>query len=137
MSLYIDKDGRRINVQAMLTVDDTVYAGNILEFPEACTELGLRLIDEPTKPADYSEQLYEIIELDVAPYVLYSRKVDETVAAQAQRNINLNALAYLASTDWYVSRFTETGVEIPDEVRIKRQAARDSIVQLPQTFLGG
>lgn len=34
------------------------------------------------------------------------------------------ARAYLIETDWYVVRFAETGVAIPEEVLAKRAAAR-------------
>ena len=34
------------------------------------------------------------------------------------------ALVYLNNTDWYVTRFTETGKEIPEEVKTKRAEAR-------------
>lgn len=44
-----------------------------------------------------------------------------------QEEINEEARAYLASTDWYVVRFTETGVEVPEEITIKRQEAREAI----------
>ena len=30
----------------------------------------------------------------------------------------------MANTDWYVSRYTETGTEIPEEVLTKRAQAR-------------
>ena len=36
-------------------------------------------------------------------------------------------LASLASTDWYIARFAETGKEIPAEIATERQAARDRI----------
>lgn len=35
------------------------------------------------------------------------------------------ATKYLSDTDWYVVRYTETGKEIPEDVRIKRQECRD------------
>lgn len=47
---------------------------------------------------------------------------------QVQQVINDNARAYLASTDWYVVRFAETGVAIPQDILDARQAARNSIV---------
>ena len=31
---------------------------------------------------------------------------------------------YLNSTDWYATRYAETGVEIPDDIKTARQAAR-------------
>lgn len=34
---------------------------------------------------------------------------------------------YLDETDWYVARYSETGVEIPEEVKQKRQEAREKI----------
>lgn len=34
------------------------------------------------------------------------------------------ALAYLASTDWYIIRFADSGVEVPQEVKDKRAEAR-------------
>jgi len=46
---------------------------------------------------------------------------------QLQEQANAEARAYLASTDWYVVRQTETGKKTPVEVTKKRQEARDSI----------
>ena len=34
---------------------------------------------------------------------------------------------YLYSTDWYVTRFAETGKAIPEEIAIKRKEAREKI----------
>ena len=48
----------------------------------------------------------------------------------AQEEINSTARAYLASTDWYITRQQETGVEIPVEVSEKRAEARSSIKDL-------
>lgn len=36
----------------------------------------------------------------------------------------------LSATDWYAVRFAETGVEIPDEIKVERQAAREEISRL-------
>ena len=45
-----------------------------------------------------------------------------------QEQINNEARVYLASTDWYVVRFAETGVAIPQDIFDARQAARNSVV---------
>ena len=37
---------------------------------------------------------------------------------------------YLDDTDWYAVRFAETGIEIPEEVKQKRQEAREEISNL-------
>lgn len=48
-------------------------------------------------------------------------------AEQVQSQKNAEARAYLLSTDWYVVRFAETGVAIPDEVIAARKSARESV----------
>lgn len=52
---------------------------------------------------------------------------DDELVQQEQNKINAEALSYLVLTDWYVTRFAETGVAIPDDVKSKRQEARDAI----------
>lgn len=48
-------------------------------------------------------------------------------AAADQAKANAEARAYLASTDWYVTRQAETGVAIPAEILTARQSARAAI----------
>ena len=43
-------------------------------------------------------------------------------------DVAMQAKAYLASTDWYVTRFAETGKPIPEDVTIKRAEARKQVV---------
>jgi hypothetical protein len=40
---------------------------------------------------------------------------------------------FLEQTDWYVIRYAETGKAIPDDIRAKRQDARDGISRLMST----
>lgn len=52
-------------------------------------------------------------------------EIDEEAIAKQELQAKINeAKEYLARTDWYVTRFTETGKEIPEEVKIKREEAR-------------
>lgn len=44
-----------------------------------------------------------------------------------QQQINAQSLALLAQTDWYVIRFTETGVPVPEEITKARADARAAI----------
>lgn len=46
-----------------------------------------------------------------------------------QEKTNAKARRYLATTDWYVIRKMETGVEIPEDISAARVAARLSIVE--------
>ena len=49
---------------------------------------------------------------------------DEELIAIEIANKKQEALKYLTSTDWYVTRKAETGVEIPEEVSRLRAEAR-------------
>ena len=53
---------------------------------------------------------------------------DAEIAANAQSLVNSESLEYLKSTDWYITRFLETGVVIPTDVTTAREAAREAIV---------
>lgn len=46
---------------------------------------------------------------------------------EMQSRINAEAREYLDSTDWCIVRFVETGVEIPNNILVTRQSARESI----------
>lgn len=61
---------------------------------------------------------------DVNGNLVRSEPVDTDVI---QIEDNLSNLAYLSKTDWYVTRKSETGKAIPEDVLVKRQAARDAI----------
>jgi len=51
--------------------------------------------------------------------------VDEAANTAATQLITKkNSLAYLASTDWYITRHSETGTAIPDDVLALRPQAR-------------
>lgn len=48
--------------------------------------------------------------------------------ALLQRAVNFEADEFLRSTDWYVTRQSETGKAMPDEVKTARDEARARIV---------
>ena len=48
----------------------------------------------------------------------------EQIAESERAVLRRSAKAYLKETDWYVSRYAETGTEIPEEVLTKRAQAR-------------
>lgn len=57
-------------------------------------------------------------------------KVKPKTKEVLQVETNTQAKAYLASTDWYVTRFAETGEAIPVDVLDKRKEARLKIVEV-------
>jgi len=91
----------------------------------ACFPRGLLTeVPEPTPPADYSEATYFRTEQDEAPYVVYTRKPQAMIDATAAAHARESARRLLQDTDWYVTRFNETGVRIPVEITEKRVEAR-------------
>jgi hypothetical protein len=106
-----------------------------LDTPEIRQRAGVIEIADPVPPADYSDETYYRTEQDDAPYVIFTKKSDEQLAALAQSKLNQSSLAYLAETDWMVTRFAETAMPIPDDVKLKRQSARDAIVYPPKEVL--
>lgn len=49
---------------------------------------------------------------------------EEDIEADRQRNIRNTAKKYLADTDWYVTRYAETGTAIPEDIATARAQAR-------------
>ena len=49
---------------------------------------------------------------------------DAEIAANAQAEINSENRAYLASTDWYVTRKADSGEAVPSDIAEARAAAR-------------
>ena len=52
----------------------------------------------------------------------------QPTAEQLQAEINATSQAYLASTDWYASRKSDTGEAIPSDVTTARATARARII---------
>lgn len=119
------KDGKRFNIYAPGTINGVTYP-NFVD-PELRKKLGIESVNAPAAPEDYSDALYYRTEQDEAPYVIYTRKSNEQIAQAQQSKANAEARAYLAETDWMVTRFAETGTPVPEEVKAKRQAARDAV----------
>lgn len=123
------KDSKRFNIYAPFTHDGAEWP----RFPmDRAEEFGVTEIPEPQPPEPPEgftvDEAFYRNEQDDAPYVTWTPKSDEQLAQIRQGKINAQSLAYLASTDWMVTRFAETGVPIPDEVKTKRAEARAAIV---------
>lgn len=57
-------------------------------------------------------------------------ETEQEKSTRIQMETNAEARAYLAATDWYVTRLQEIGTPIPADVLQKRQEARDSVVEI-------
>lgn len=59
----------------------------------------------------------------------YEIVIEDITAQVEQERINAEALAYLASTDFYIVRELDNGTPCPAEIKIARQEARQRIVR--------
>lgn len=75
------KDGRRFNVYSGAVIDGVRYA-NFTD-PALREQLGITEVADPAPPAGYLENPdhYYVTEQDDAPFVVYTRKSDEQIAA--------------------------------------------------------
>ncbi len=85
--------------------------------PEHIAMLRAKASEFGTELGDYEELIAECESKFVHPS-------EEEIAAELAAHTKAEALAYLASTDWYLTRKAETGVEIPEEVSRLRAEAR-------------
>lgn len=72
---------RRINIYAPFTTEDGTRYGNLTSWAVR-EQIGVVEIPDPQPPEDYSEETYYRTEQDDAPYVVFTRKSDEQIAAQ-------------------------------------------------------
>jgi hypothetical protein len=59
----------------------------------------------------------------------YTIEIEDITAQVEQEKINAEALAYLASTDFYIIREADAGTPCPAEIKAERAAARARIVK--------
>jgi|SaaInl8_120m_RNA_FD_contig_101_17197_length_857_multi_3_in_0_out_0_2 hypothetical protein len=63
-------------------------------------------------------------------YTQIEEAVVTFTALNNQNIVNTTARDYLASTDWYIARKSETGTEVPSDILIKRAEARAAVVSV-------
>lgn len=78
----------------------------------------------------FNNEKYEMTPEQIAEVDAYIASVDPDPEITAQVVINIESKKYLARTDWYVIRFLESGVPIPEDVAQARADARERVVHL-------
>ena len=82
-------------------------------------------------PAEFDEEgemIHEaVLEEEIIPSEFEVEFVPDDFKEQDQ--INAESLQFLSETDWYVTRFVETGIDIPQDIKDQRQEARSKVVQ--------
>lgn len=83
------------------------------------------LDDEGNVIQEAVETVYETV---ITP-AEYEIEIEDVSAQVEQERVNSEALAYLASTDFYVVRFMEEGTPYPEEIKLARAEARAKIIK--------
>lgn len=73
---------------------------------------------------EISPAVWDFKTTDIAGYTV---EIEDISASLAQAKTNQESLAYLSATDWYVTRWMETSIPIPEEIRSARELARSQI----------
>jgi hypothetical protein len=76
--------------------------------------------------AEWAGSLAELAEFSEIAITRLAWHADD-IAKEERDNTNRTLRAYLAETDWYVTRLYETGKPVPVEVVTKRADARANI----------
>lgn len=82
--IYIDREGKRFNPNATYTINNVVYQGTILGYPDAVAYLGVRVVEEDMyapPPVEYLQHpdFWYRTECNEAPFVIYTRKSDAQI----------------------------------------------------------
>lgn len=83
---------KRINIYAPFESEDGTRYSNLTE-PDVREAVGVVEIPEPQPPEDYSEETYYRTEQEDAPYVIYTRKSDEQLAALKKSKLDAKLAA--------------------------------------------
>lgn len=111
-------DGKPLQVDVPFIHNGIQYPANWLRLTtwEEKSAIGITEVSDPVRPDD--RFYYVSMQGDPVPKDLDSLK--ETFKNQ----VNTTTYAILQTTDWYVIRKQETGVEIPEKIATHRNAVR-------------
>jgi len=111
-------DGKPLQVDVPFIHNGIQYPANWLRLTtwEEKSAIGITEVSDPVRPDD--RFYYVSMQGDPVPKDLDSLK--ETFKNQ----VNTTTYAILQTTDWYVIRKQETGVEIPEKIATHRSAVR-------------
>ena len=131
-------EGRKLRYDVPLTIGDVTYPANWLRLstPEQRQELGITEAPDPVTPS-YDRQFFWGVNnpkvLEDTPVLDNEGNATDDVQTglktlwiQKQKDI---AATILLLTDWYVTRKSETGAAIPDEVSSFRSSTRAACEQ--------
>lgn len=111
----VEKDGELVQEESVTT--EQVHCESFSGHREHIAMLRAKATEFGTSLDEYEAVIAECESKFVYPS---AAEIEAELLAQRKQE----ALNYLASTDWYVTRLLETGVAISEDVSVKRAEAR-------------
>jgi hypothetical protein len=109
-----------------ITVGGVTYPN--LRDPATRALLGVTEVPDPVMP----DLRYNYVSENEDGSLVITPKPQEQLDQMLQGERNTTCMQYLASTDWYVTRFAETGEAVPPLVLAARSEARAAIIHVPK-----
>jgi len=121
-----------IHVNEVSVVEKDNYNTRLLssQKPDFSFEYDELQYHEANKGYVVGSNFVEMTDAQAAEVAAYIAGVEEDVVTGEKVRINTDNLLYLAETDWYAIRETETGVLMPEDVKLKRAEARAAITEI-------
>lgn len=117
-------------VEDMPAVEAVLISEAIPGSPAVMDEAGNIVQAEiPETPAVYSEAIPARTHKEVKLRAEYSIEIVDITDEFMQNKTNIEALEYLALTDWLIIREMDAGIPCPSEIKAERAAARAKIVR--------
>lgn len=96
---------------------------------------GWKIDGDQLVPMNYVEEIQAGFKPMPEGYEIVDNNLVEIMTPEKMLLIEQSTLqGYLNETDWYVTRFAETGKPIPEDVLLKRNEARDRISEIRLTI---
>lgn len=115
-------DGETVKVleEQETVTEKVIHCESFSGHPGHIAMLEARAKEFETSLEEYKSEIEAVMEAFVMPS-------DEEIQAEIQANLIQEAQNYLNSTDWYIVRFVDEGIEVPEDIKIKRAEAREFI----------
>jgi hypothetical protein len=122
-------NGKRINIEAQITIEDVTYSN--LRDPEIRDQLGVVEIPDPIRE---DERYYFVQEIDEAPYVINTPRPLDGIRAQLREKVNAKRSEVETGGFYFVGRKFQSDQRSFNRIQAVAQIAQDALArQLPFT----
>lgn len=118
-----------LDTQNQLHNESQIIEDKIVVTQEAVAEVPAVMNEQGEIVQEAIPAIPEVSHKEVKLKAEYTCEMIDVTAQVNQNKINSESLAYLASTDWYIIREMDSGVQCPADIKQARNEARARIVK--------